>query len=99
MRGHDNGYRRTESSLWTSRIACVECCAQSNVTLNAIWKNFEDVKKTFRATDIYGDCVIFDVGGNNYRLIAKINYETEQVSIKAVMTHAEYDKDKWKGDC
>jgi mRNA interferase HigB len=68
-------------------------------TLKAEWKNFDEVKKTFGAADIYGDCTIFDVGGNNFRLIAKINYETEVVSIRAVMTHAEYDKDKWKKDC
>jgi len=70
-----------------------------DATVAARWKNFDDVKKTFRATDLYGDCVIFDIGGNNYRLIAKISYENELVSIKAVMTHAEYDKDKWKKNC
>lgn len=70
-----------------------------DATLKATWKNFDDVKKTFRAADLYGDCVIFDIGGNNYRLIAKIDYELEQVSIKAVMTHAEYDREKWKSNC
>ncbi|MCI0389563.1 MAG: type II toxin-antitoxin system HigB family toxin [Acidobacteria bacterium] len=70
-----------------------------DVTLKTLWRNFDDVKKTFPATDIYGNCVIFDVGGNNYRLIATINYEAEQVSIKAVMTHAEYDREKWKRNC
>ncbi len=70
-----------------------------DVTLKAEWKNFDDVKKTFRAADIYGDCTIFDIAGNNYRLIANLNYETGQVYINAVLTHAEYDKDKWKGNC
>ena len=68
-------------------------------TIAVRWKNFDDVKKTFRATDLYGDCVIFDIGGNKYRLIAKIEYEDEQVSINKVMTYAEYDKDKWKREC
>lgn len=70
-----------------------------DVTVAASWKSFDDVKKTFRSADIYGDCVIFDIGGNNYRLIAKIEYEDEQVSTNKVMTHAEYDKDKWKKNC
>ena len=68
-------------------------------TLRVIWRNFDDVRKTFRSADIYGDCVIFDIGGNNYRLIAEIDYEAEQVSIGKIMTHAEYDKDKWKKNC
>lgn len=70
-----------------------------DVTLNATWKNFDDVKKTFRSADLYRSCVIFDIGGNNYRLIAKINYEREVVTIYEVMTHAKYDKDKWKKNC
>jgi mRNA interferase HigB len=70
-----------------------------DASIVAKWKNFDDVKKTFRAADLYGDCVIFDVGGNSYRLIAEINYEYELISIRMVMTHAEYDKNKWKKNC
>jgi mRNA interferase HigB len=68
-------------------------------TIEARWKNFDDVKKTFRTADLYGDCVLFNIGGNKCRLIAKIEYEDEQVSINEVMTHAEYDKGKWKKNC
>ena len=70
-----------------------------DTTLGSKWKNFDDVRKTFRTADIYGDCIIFDIGGNNYRRIAEIDYEAEQVSIKAIMTHSEYGKDKWKKNC
>jgi len=68
-------------------------------TLRAKWKKFDDVKKDFRSADIYKKCVIFNIGGNNYRLIANINYRAEIVYILTVMTHAEYDKEKWKGNC
>jgi mRNA interferase HigB len=34
-----------------------------------------------------------------YRLIAWVSYKTHKVYIRSVMTHAEYDKDKWKSDC
>jgi mRNA interferase HigB len=54
----------------------------SETAIAARWKNFDDVKNTFRAADLYGDCVIFDIGGNKYRLIAKIEYEDEQVSMR-----------------
>ncbi|MBO0799627.1 MAG: type II toxin-antitoxin system HigB family toxin [Blastocatellia bacterium] len=39
------------------------------------------------------------MGGNNYRLIAKIDYKRYTLYIKGIMTHAEYDKDKWKSKC
>jgi len=68
-------------------------------TLETIWRNFDDVKKTFRTADIYGDCTIFDIAGNNYRLIAIINYDLEQVYIETILTHTEYDRDKWKKNC
>ncbi|SRR6266508_2292564 len=68
-------------------------------TLTSKWNKFDDVKKTFGATDIYGDCVIFDIAGNEYRLIAKIDYTLEIISIRKVMKHDEYNRDKWKTDC
>jgi mRNA interferase HigB len=67
--------------------------------LEVIWHNVDDVKKTFRTAGIYRDCVIFDIAGNRYRLIAKIRYDLEQVDIEAILTHAEYDRDKWKKTC
>ncbi len=69
------------------------------LALKAQWKSFDDVKNTFGSTDLYRECLIFNIGGNNYRLIAGINYETQTVYIKSILTHAEYDKDKWKNDC
>ena len=63
------------------------------------WDNFDDVKKTFNSVDVYRACTVFNIGGNNYRLIAGINYESKTVFIKNILTHAEYDKDKWKKDC
>ena len=44
------------------------------ITEVANWKNFEDVKRDFPSADRYKTCSIFDIGGNKYRLIAKINY-------------------------
>jgi mRNA interferase HigB len=70
-----------------------------DITIDAEWNNFEDVKNILRTADRYGRCVVFNIGGNNYRLIARINYRTQQVYITAIMTHAEYDKEKWKDDC
>jgi len=67
----------------------------------ANWKSFADLKRDFPAADRYKSCTIFDIGGNKYRLIAKINYREgiQVVRVRKAMTHAEYSKDKWKTDC
>lgn len=70
-----------------------------DIAADADWKSFVDVRKTFRSADVYGTCTIFDVGHNKYRLIAWVSYKTHKVFIRSVLTHAEYDKDKWKSDC
>jgi mRNA interferase HigB len=60
----------------------------------AEWKSFIDVKKTFNTADYAAPHVIFDIGGNKYRLLAIIDFRESVVIVRAVMTHKEYDK--WK---
>lgn len=69
------------------------------VVLKADWNSFADVKTTFRSADLFDDCVVFNIGGNKYRLIAKIRYRTKKVFVRFVLTHNEYDLNKWKSDC
>src|ERR1700755_2100006 len=65
----------------------------------AAWKNFSEVRQAFPSADVYRNCVIFDIGGNKFRLVAKIRYRIGRIYIRQIMTHVEYDKGKWKGDC
>lgn len=60
------------------------------------WSNFADVRETYRSADQVGIFTVFDIGGNKYRLIAEINYRGGKVFVRHVLTHAEYDKGKWK---
>jgi mRNA interferase HigB len=69
------------------------------IVKKAEWKNFSDVRESFRHADVYRDCVIFDIGGNKFRLITKIRYKKKRVYIRFVLTHPDYDKDLWKEDC
>jgi len=46
-----------------------------------------------------GNCVFFDVGGNKFRLIAKIAFRRQIVYVGFILTHKEYDKEAWKNDC
>ena len=69
------------------------------IAKRAKWNNLADVKKDFSHADLAGVCTIFNIGGNKYRLIAKIFYPNKKVLIRFVLTHAEYDKKGYKNDC
>ena len=73
------------------------------VVLAAEWRNFADLRQTFNSADRVGNCTVFDIGGNKYRLIGRVRYATEMlpgvVYILYVMTHAEYDENTWPDKC
>lgn len=60
----------------------------------ARWNGPADVKRQFGTTvDFVGDNrLVFDVGGNKYRLVVRVSYKFRRVLIKFVGTHAEYDR-------
>jgi mRNA interferase HigB len=62
----------------------------------AAWTNSADMKMTFNTVDYVDGKTIFDVGGNNFRLIASIDFAKEIVQVTGVLTHAEYVRDGWK---
>jgi mRNA interferase HigB len=63
-------------------------------TRSAQWRGPSDVKRQFGTTvDFVGDNrVIFDLGGNKYRLIVHVSYRFRRVLVKFIGTHAEYDR-------
>lgn len=69
------------------------------VTKSSDWRNFADLRQTFRSADQVCECAVFDILGNNYRLITRINYAREVVSTFHFLTHKEYDRRRWKKDC
>lgn len=62
------------------------------------WRHFTDVRRDFPSVDQVKRLTAFNIGGNKYRLVARIEFEKQQVYIRQVMTHAEYNKEKWKDD-
>jgi len=56
----------------------------------ALWEKFADVKDTFNSADYKKPYTIFDVGGNNYRILSQIDYPIQTVTIIKVATHKEY---------
>ena len=63
------------------------------------WHSWADVRAEFGSASRVGNCVVFNIGGNKYRLVTRILYPSQKVFALKCMTHAEYDEDKWKSDC
>lgn len=64
-------------------------------TTRAEWKNLNELKQTFASADYVGNNrVVFNIKGNDFRLVAIIIYPSQKVYIRWIGTHAEYDKQK-----
>ena len=58
----------------------------------ADWSKPTDVKEMFRSADILaGGRVIFNIGGNKYRLVAAVHYRAKRIYVRFIGTHKEYD--------
>lgn len=63
----------------------------------AEWKTPQDIKNRYRSADfLSGNRVVFDIGGNNYRMVVLVRYHMGILLIQKIGTHAEYSK--WKLD-
>ena len=60
------------------------------------FSSFVNLRETFASADQVGKLTVFNIGGNKVRLIAAIHYNRRKIYIRAVLTHSEYDQDKWK---
>ena len=66
-----------------------------NKTKEATWRNFADMKKTFNSVDSVGNKrYVFNIKGNDYRLVVLVLFTAGRVYIRFVGTHVEYDKIK-----
>jgi mRNA interferase HigB len=96
--------KRRLREFWESRkhdaeVAARDLSAWYKVAKAAVWANFGSLRQTFGSADQVGNCAVFDVGNNRFRLIGRVRYEKGIVYILRVMDHAEYDKKRWVDDC
>lgn len=79
-----NSHPRAKAPLtvWHARVKAAQ------------WNGPQDVKSDFGSSVdfVADDRAIFDIGGNNYRIVSRISYPFKRVMIKFVGTHEEYDK-------
>ena len=85
--------RRTLVAFWRKHPdAEGPLTAWFNATRAADWASPQDIKAAYRAADFVGDNrVVFNIGGNKYRLVVRVSYVYKQVLIKFIGTHADYD--------
>jgi mRNA interferase HigB len=70
-------------------------------TKAAQWRHFPDVRRTFSNADLVvvtsgRPVIVFNISHNRYRLIAAAHFNTRIVYTLMVLTHKEYDRDRWK---
>lgn len=58
--------------------------------------SFAELKKYFGSADQVGGLTVFDIGGNKVRLVAAIHYNRSKIYIRYVLTHEEYNLNKWR---
>ena len=60
------------------------------------YNSFPELRNSFPQADQVGKFIVFNIGGNKYRLIAYMNFSTKRIYIRHILTHPEYDKGNWK---
>lgn len=91
-----NHWGRARKFIRAHREAATPLGNWKRAVINANWLSYPDIQNTWRAVDWYEGAVIFDIAGNNFRLVTICRFELETVYIDKILTHEEYDKGKWK---
>src|SRR4030095_9893197 len=60
------------------------------------FSSFAELRQVFPSADKVDHWIIFNIGGNKYRLITSVHFNRGKVYIRHVLTHAEYDRGDWK---
>lgn len=60
------------------------------------WRDFAELRQVFSSADHVASHVVFNIGGNKYRLVADVNYKAGMLLVREVLTHQEHDRGGWK---
>jgi mRNA interferase HigB len=85
--------KHRDASVWFARFR--------TAVLAASWQSIVDVRKDFPHADpvkLKSNTlvIVFNVKGNEYRMVTLVAYTLQALEILEVMTHEEYDQDRWK---
>jgi mRNA interferase HigB len=66
------------------------------VAASSNWRSLAELRQVFGSADWVKPYVVFDIAGNKYRLIAEINFRSQTLFIRHILTHQEYAEGEWK---
>ena len=81
--------------------AAAPLAAWAKAVQAARWRNLDEVRLAYPhadnvRVDSKREATVFNIKGNHYRLITAIHYDRQRVFVMRFLTHAEYNKDRWK---
>lgn len=89
--------RKTLKQFWTKHPDSETALARwFQVMRHTEFQSWSELRAAFPSADKVGDWIVFNIGGNKYRLIASIHFNRGKVYIRNVLTHQEYDREGWK---
>jgi mRNA interferase HigB len=64
------------------------------------FRNLAELKRTFANVDMVPvrgrTFYVFNIGGNKYRLVGAMHFNTQRLFVRHILTHADYDSERWK---
>ena len=66
------------------------------IVRHADYDTFNELKQHFSSADYVDGYVVFNISGNKYRLIAAVHFNRKRIYIRNILTHPEYDRNKWR---
>ena len=90
------GRLKQAASKYPDAIKTIQ--AFCKIIKQAQWRNLIDVQQVYRDAEAVENFTVFNIKGNKYRLILDIDYVEQVAYFKYFLTHAEYDREKWKND-
>jgi mRNA interferase HigB len=78
--------------------SCEALYAWYRVASKAQWRSLMEVQQNYPTAEAVSNFTVFNIKGNKYRLIVDLVYSKQRIFVKYILTHAEYDKDRWKDD-
>ncbi|OQA87649.1 MAG: hypothetical protein BWY31_00591 [Lentisphaerae bacterium ADurb.Bin242] len=91
-----NGKKKITAFMRTHATSCPSLRAWTQIAEKAVWKTPSDIKLEFAsASFLSNNRVIFNIGGNNFRMVVIAVYVQETLIVSWIGTHAEYSKLKF----